>query len=169
MSKDEKEDMHRRMEHDKEAQAIDEDEMDPDTADDLADAERATALMEPLNETLAGSEIDDQYQQQSDENKLTNDYYVWPTPTQPMAVTKASLENDPDVKNHIVVCGIHSAIKSFIMPLRAKYMKEFQLQIIVIITGEPEEKEDREHLDTKIWDTISRFKFVYLVNGSPLK
>ena len=86
-----------------------------------------------------------------------------------MAVTKASLENDPDVKNHIVVCGIHSAIKSFIMPLRAKYMKEFQLQIIVIITGEPEEKEDREHLDTKIWDTISRFKFVYLVNGSPLK
>ena len=59
-----------------------------------------------------------------------------------MAVTKSNLENDPNVKNHIVVCGIHSAIKQFIMPLRAKYMKEFQLQIIVIITGEPEEKED---------------------------
>lgn len=44
-----------------------------------------------------------------------------------MNVTKSTLENDPYVKNHIVVCGIHSAIKQFIMPLRAKYMKEQQL------------------------------------------
>jgi hypothetical protein len=42
-----------------------------------------------------------------------------------MQVTLASLENSPDVKNHIVVCGIHSAIKSFIAPLRARYLKEY--------------------------------------------
>ena len=55
------------------------------------------------------------------------------------------------------------------MPLRAKYLKEYQLQIIVIITGEPEETEkDSEHIDPVIWNTISRFKLVYLVNGSPL-
>jgi hypothetical protein len=42
-----------------------------------------------------------------------------------MSVTLATLENDINVKNHIVVCGIHSAIKSFIMPLRAKYLEEF--------------------------------------------
>lgn len=52
------------------------------------------------------------------------DYYVWDTQTSSMNVTLASLENDPLVKNHIVVCGIHSAIKSFIMPLRAKYLKD---------------------------------------------
>jgi len=44
-----------------------------------------------------------------------------------MSVTLASLENNPIVKNHIVVCGIHSAIKNFIMPLRARYLREFQL------------------------------------------
>lgn len=56
------------------------------------------------------------------------------------------------------------------MPLRAKYLKEFQLQIIVIITGEPEDTEQQEeHIDPQIWDTISRFEYIYLVNGSPLK
>ena len=56
------------------------------------------------------------------------------------------------------------------MPLRAKYLKEVLLQRIVIITGEPDENDkDKEHIDPQIWDTISRFKYVYLVNGSPLK
>lgn len=55
---------------------------------------------------------------------MRQDYYVWETPTSSMSVTLATLENDPLVKNHIVVCGIHSAIKSFIMPLRAKYLKD---------------------------------------------
>lgn len=68
------------------------------------------------------------------------DYYVSPSPIRSMNVTMASLENSPTVRNHIVVCGIHSAIKSFIMPLRARYLKEYQLQKIVIITGEPDEK-----------------------------
>lgn len=66
-----------------------------------------------------------------------NNYYVWDSPVSSMKVTSATLENDQFVKNHIVVCGIHSAIKSFIMPLRAKYLKEYQLQKIVIIIGEP--------------------------------
>ena len=37
------------------------------------------------------------------------------------------------LKNHIVVCGIHSSIYHFILPLRAKYLKTY-LQDIVIIT-----------------------------------
>lgn len=85
-----------------------------------------------------------------------------------MNVTLASLENSPHVKNHIVVCGIHSAIKNFIMPLRKKYLKEYQLQKIVIITGEPDER-GGDQIDSAIWNSISRFKQVYLVNGSPLK
>lgn len=79
------------------------------------------------------------------------DYYVWDAPTSSMEVTLASLENDPRVKNHIVVCGIHSAIKSFIMPLRAKYLKEIQLQKIVIITGEPDER-GGDQIDSEIWN-----------------
>jgi hypothetical protein len=29
------------------------------------------------------------------------------------------------LKNHIVVCGIHSSIYHFILPLRAKYLKTY--------------------------------------------
>ena len=85
-----------------------------------------------------------------------------------MNVTVGSLENSTTVRNHIVVCGIHSAIKSFIMPLRARYLKEYQLQKIVIILGEPDEH-GGDQIDSQIWNSISRFKEVFLVNGSPLK
>jgi len=71
---------------------------------------------------------------------LSKEYYVTEGKADLMNVTLASLENSPHVKNHIVVCGIHSAIKNFIMPLRKKYLKEYQLQKIVIITGEPDER-----------------------------
>ena len=85
-----------------------------------------------------------------------------------MSVTLSSLENDAYVKNHIIVCGIHSAIQSFIKPLRARYLKEYQLQKIVIITGEPDER-GGDNVDASISNSIARFKYIYLVNGSPLK
>ena len=78
------------------------------------------------------------------------------------------MENSLDVKNHIVVCGIHSAIKSFIAPLRARYLREYQLQKIVIITGEQNEM-GGGFIDLNIWDSISSFIDIYLVNGNPLK
>jgi len=51
-------------------------------------------------------------------------------------LTRINLEEDPNIRNHIIVCGLHSSIEEFIMPLRSKYLKENQLQKIVIITGE---------------------------------
>ena len=38
----------------------------------------------------------------------------------------------------------------------------------MIITGEPDER-GGDQIDSQIWNSISRFKFIYLVNGSPLK
>jgi len=64
------------------------------------------------------------------------------------------------LKNHIVVCGIHSSIMHFILPLRAKYL-ERQQQDIVIITP-------MQQLPSDIWDSISRFPRIYMVIGSPL-
>lgn len=55
------------------------------------------------------------------------DYYMWDQPLSSMQVTVASFENNPHVRNHIIVCGIHSSIKNFIVPLRIKYLKEFQI------------------------------------------
>jgi len=96
------------------------------------------------------------------------DFYMWDEPLSSMQVTVSSFENNPNVKNHIIVCGIHSSIINFLMPLRAKFLKEFQIQKVVIITGEPEER-GGEQIDPAIWKSISRFKYIYLVNGSPLK
>jgi hypothetical protein len=55
-------------------------------------------------------------------------------------LTKINLEEDPNIRNHIIVCGLHTSIEEFIMPLRSKYLKENQLQKIVIITGEQNEQ-----------------------------
>jgi hypothetical protein len=36
----------------------------------------------------------------------------------------SNIENSQTIRNHIIVCGIHSAMKNFIMPLRALHLKE---------------------------------------------
>lgn len=59
-----------------------------------------------------------------------------------------------------MVCGIHSSIYHFILPLRAKYLKNYH-QDIVIITPNSSVKGE-------IWDSISRFRRIYLFDGSPL-
>ena len=76
---------------------------------------------------MSTENFDEVYQQETEDKKLMEDYYVYSADEakNQMGQTKASLENDADVRNHIVVCGIHSAIKSFIMPLRAKYLKDY--------------------------------------------
>lgn len=76
-------------------------------------------------DTININEDDLQYDNDNENMKLMRNYYVNDTKTDLMNVTLASLENHPSIKNHIVVCGIHSAIKSFIMPLRMKYLKEY--------------------------------------------
>jgi len=62
--------------------------------------------------------------QNSSDKKEAENYYVLSEPASSMDVTYPSFENSQTVKNHIIVCGIHSSIKNFIMPLRAKYLKE---------------------------------------------
>jgi hypothetical protein len=42
-------------------------------------------------------------------------------------ITKINLEEDPKIRNHIIVCGLHSSIEEFIMPLRSKYLRSNQL------------------------------------------
>lgn len=64
------------------------------------------------------------------------DYHVWPNPLSSMQVTIVSFQNNPNVRNHIIVCGVPSSISSFIKPLRIKYLAEYQLQKVVIITGQ---------------------------------
>ena len=162
-----------KAQNDKKKKEVDEDnESDMDDNDIFEAAEKKNLAMQMqmgLMDSLGGENVDDPIIADMEDKNLAQDYNVQENSAGSiMSVNLASLENDPNVKNHIVVCGIHSAIKSFIMPLRAKYLKNYQMQKIVIITGEPDEKGGDQN-DSQIWNSISMFKDVYLVNGSPLK
>ena len=78
------------------------------------------------------------------------DYYMWDKPLSSMEVTIVSFENNPSMRNHIIVCGVPSSIKSFIKPLRARYLAEYQLQKVVLITGQTDSR-DGDQIDSKIW------------------
>ncbi|MCQ2815709.1 MAG: ion channel, partial [archaeon] len=72
---------------------------------------------------------------------------------------KDSIRNSSKYRNHIVVCGTHPSLYYYILPLRAKYLGKENLKYIVILTQE---------MPKDLWDSISRFKNILLVNGSPL-
>ena len=55
------------------------------------------------------------------ETDIDRDYERHPKPYTQMEVGEDHLL--AKLKNHIVVCGIHSSIMHFILPLRAKYLK----------------------------------------------
>ncbi len=55
---------------------------------------------------------------------LETDYSLLPEPVSLMSVTPISILDSTEITNHIVVCGIHPSIYYFLLPLRAKYLKE---------------------------------------------
>ena len=63
-------------------------------------------------------------QKSSDENDLSKFYEICPKAQTQMEVSEPALLTK--LKNHIVVCGIHSSIMHFILPLRAKYLERQQ-------------------------------------------
>jgi hypothetical protein len=118
-------------------------------------------LNEEENEEDDGLYLFDQHEQRNENDEeidITEDYYVMKTPKKQTNVTVSTLENSIEVINHIVVWGIHSAIYHFILPLRARYLKT--IQYVVIISDEP--------IRPEIWESISRFPRILLINGSPL-
>lgn len=74
-------------------------------------------------------------------------------------VKKDSIRNSDKITKHIVVCGTHPSLYYFILPLRAKYLGEENQKKIVILAND---------IKKELWDSISRFKDITLINGSPL-
>ena len=92
-------------------------------------------LSERDDEALEDGQADDLVDHTKAQDCEQQFYYMYDRPLSSMEVTTVSFENNPHVRNHIVVCGVPSSIKSFILPLRAKYLAEYQLQKVVLITG----------------------------------
>ena len=90
---------------------------------------------------------------QDDDEFLESDYNLLPEAMNLMQITMNTIEDNQNITNHIVVCGIHPSIYYFLLPLRAKYLKE--LQYVVILSPDPPTNE--------MWDYLSRFpKLIYI-------
>ena len=74
-------------------------------------------------------------------------------------VKKDSIRNSTVYRNHIVVCGTHPSLYYYILPLRARYLGRENLKYVVILT---------QDMPKDLWDSISRFENIILINGSPL-
>ena len=72
---------------------------------------------------------------------------------------KDSIRNNSKYKDHIIICGTHRELYKYILPLRAKYLGPENLKYIVILT---------QNMPKNLWDSISRFEKIILINGSPL-
>jgi hypothetical protein len=72
---------------------------------------------------------------------------------------KDSIRNSDKITKHIVVCGTHPSLYYFILPLRAKYLGLENLKHVVILA---------QDIPKDLWDSISRFDDITLINGSPL-
>lgn len=91
-------------------------------------------------------------------NLLELDFVVLEEPQNIMSITMISIQNSPTIKDHIVVCGLHTALYAFILPQRARYLKEWQY--IVILNKEPPSPE--------LWNQISIFPKLIYIKGCAL-
>ena len=64
-----------------------------------------------------------------------------------------------DIKDHVIICGMHSEIINFILPLRAKYLTKKMLKWIVILAP---------NLPKEIQDILSIFPKIVYIQGDPL-
>ncbi|CAD8212795.1 unnamed protein product [Paramecium octaurelia] len=114
-----------------------------------------------LNEEEEENQVEDHLlsgkDQLDDQYIIEKDYLLLNEPVSLMDATSIFLLEQPEINNHIVVCGIHPSIYYFLLPLRAKYLKE--IQYVVILAPEK---------PTDIWEYINRFPKVKFVQGSPL-
>ncbi|MCQ2815726.1 MAG: hypothetical protein MJ252_00520 [archaeon] len=75
-------------------------------------------------------------------------------------IIKSSIKDDENIKDHVLICGVHHEIIHFILPLRAKYLPVQMLKWIVILTP---------NLSTELHEALSIFPKIVVIQGSPLR
>eukprot|EP01022_Parablepharisma_sp_SALTPOND_P016481 TRINITY_DN2420_c0_g1_i1.p1 TRINITY_DN2420_c0_g1~~TRINITY_DN2420_c0_g1_i1.p1 ORF type:complete len:1016 (+),score=87.41 TRINITY_DN2420_c0_g1_i1:1170-4217(+) len=73
-------------------------------------------------------------------------------------ITRNSLEDHPKIRNHIIICGASKNLYHFILPLRAKYLKDVQ-PIVILSSAE---------ISSQFLKKIGMYPKIYRIVGSPL-
>ena len=93
---------------------------------------------------------------------LSNSYHVSSEQILKENAIYNSLQNKLVLKRgHIIICGISQNLIDFIKPIRAKYIPKEDCPSIVILNPKLP--------DDKIWNSISYFDEIFLVQGNPMK
>jgi len=70
------------------------------------------------------------------------------------------INDQTNIKNHIVICGMHPELIQFILPLRSKNLPIKLIKWIIILTP---------NLPQEIHDTLSKFPRIIYIQGDPLQ
>ena len=107
--------------------------------------------------------VDHGNNQRFHEDDLSNNYYTLDGNEKNYLYTneimRQGIKDRTDIKNHIVICGVHHELIHFILPLRGKYLPENLLKWIVILAPS---------LPQDIHDTLIKFPKVIFIQGDPL-
>ena len=107
-------------------------------------------------------EYNNNYNNSSNSSSNTDDecnYFIYSKSSYiPSDINKDSIQNSVVYRNHIIVCGTHSSLYYYLLPLRAKYLGRENMKYVVILT---------QDVPKELWDEISRFENILLINGSP--
>ena len=125
-------------------------------SDETSSSEEELDMKEIISEVL--NKID----KNEEKEKIINNYYTVDN------LENNYLNNDikvndikdrRDIKDHVIICGMHSEIINFILPLRAKYLTKKMLKWIVILAP---------NLPKEIQDILSIFPKIVYIQGDPL-
>ena len=107
--------------------------------------------------------IDMEENAESYENEFLNDYYTLDDLEKydlySNGFLNQGLRENNEIRNHIVICGMHPELIQFILPLRSKSLPIKLLKWIVILTP---------NLPQEIHDTLSKFPKIVFIQGDPL-
>ena len=107
-------------------------------------------------------EADFQGKYLTDKIILSNSYHVSSEQILKENAIYNNLQNKLVLKRgHIIICGISQNLIDFIKPIRAKYIPKEDCPSIVILNPKLP--------DDKIWNSISYFDEIFLVQGNPMK
>ena len=76
-------------------------------------------------------------------------------------ITLDSMDQIPNIKDHIIICGICHNMIDLIKPLRSKNFPKNILPPIVILS--------KDLPDKKLWNTIAYFENIYLIKGDAIE
>ena len=77
------------------------------------------------------------------------------------SITLDSMDQIPNIKDHIIICGVCHNMIDLIKPLRSKNFPKNILPPIVILS--------KDLPDKKLWNTIAYFENIYLIKGDAIE